>query len=93
MFNEGLYAERVVSGELILEVANSHVTDKTYLRNYMTGTESQEVHIKDLNGKLLVKAHRYLRPDGLLAASGLIDPKRIRISEFEWFGLTDREPD
>jgi hypothetical protein len=25
----------------------------------------------------MAKAHRYLRPDGKLAASGMVDPKRV----------------
>jgi hypothetical protein len=77
MFNDARYAERVKSGELQLVVKKSRITNMTYIRNYIPGTESQELHILTMDGTLLVKAHRFLRPDGQLAASGLIDPKRI----------------
>ncbi len=86
MFNEGRYAERVASGDLLLVVKKSRLTEMTQIRNYVPGTESQEVHITNRDGELLVKAHRFLRPDGKLAASGLIDPKRI-YKDGEWFAL------
>ena len=39
---------------------------------------NQELRYYDpVTNVLLAKAHRFLRPDGLLAASGLIDPKRV----------------
>ena len=77
MFNEAEYAKRVEDGELTLIVKKSRITKMTHIRNYVPGTESQELHIVNKTGDLLVKAHRFLRPDGELAASGLIDPKRI----------------
>lgn len=43
----------------------------------MPGTLSQEVKYFDQEGNLIAKVHRYLGPDGGLAASGLEDPKRI----------------
>jgi len=77
IFNEDRYTERGESGELRVEIKRSRkvLTDK--VRNWVPGTLSQEVRYYDQDGLLLAKAHRYLRPDGKLAASGLIDPKRV----------------
>src|SRR5579863_3409270 len=44
----------------------------------LTGTLSQELRYYDRDNNLVAKAHRFLRPDGRLAASGLVDPKRVR---------------
>jgi hypothetical protein len=43
----------------------------------MPGTHSQELRYYDEQNNLVAKTHRYLRPDGTLAASGLEDPKRV----------------
>jgi hypothetical protein len=41
-------------------------------------TESQEVRYFDpKTGEELARAHRYVKPDGQLGASGLPDPKRV----------------
>jgi hypothetical protein len=91
MFNEGQYTERAATGELKLIVKKSRVTQRTEIRNWVPGTESQELHFLDQSGELLVKAHRFLRPDGELAASGLVDPKRI-YQDGQWYGLESPEP-
>ena len=77
MFNDGKYTERAAAGEFRIVVAKSRVTQMTHIRNWVPGTESQEIHFLDSKGDIVVKAHRFLRPDGQLAASGLVDPKRI----------------
>lgn len=44
-------------------------------------TESQEVSYSDpATGDELARAHRYLRPDGKIGASGLPDPKRVFVN-------------
>jgi hypothetical protein len=78
IFNEDRFAERGESGELRVEVVRSRevLTDK--VNNWIAGTLSQELRYYDKSTNLLVaKAHRYLRPDGKLAASGMVDPKRV----------------
>jgi hypothetical protein len=90
IFNDEQYAGRVERGELLLIVKKSRPTRMTNIQNYIPGTESQEIHISDNDGNLLVKAHRFLRPDMKLAASGLIDPKRIFLNG-EWIGLVSPE--
>jgi hypothetical protein len=90
MFNIGRYTERAASGELILIVKKSRLCLDSAIRNWIPGTESQELHFVDNNTNLLARAHRYLRPDGLLAASGMIDPKRL-FENGQWYGLVSPE--
>lgn len=91
MFNEGRYAERAEpGGDLRMIVKKSRITEMTYIRNWVVGTESQEVHFLDQNDNVVAKAHRFLRPDGLLAASGKIDPKRL-FENGKWYALTNPE--
>lgn len=77
IFNEDKFVERGESGELIVKITRSRevLTDK--VRDWIPGTLSQELKYYDHNGVLMAKAHRYLRPDGKLAASGMVDPKRV----------------
>jgi hypothetical protein len=90
IFNEGQYTERVATGKLRLIVKKSRVTQMTEIKTWIPGTESQELHFLDKAGEIVVKAHRFLRPDGQLAASGLVDPKRIFLNG-EWYGLNSPE--
>jgi hypothetical protein len=77
IFNKGKFPEGVSSGELRCEIKRSkEVFDET-LTNWIPGTLSQELRYYDQNNNLIAKTHRYLRPDGKLAASGLEDPKRV----------------
>jgi hypothetical protein len=77
IFNEDRFAERGESGEIAVKITRSKevLTDK--IRNWIPGTVSQELKYYDSDNVLIAKAHRYLRPDGKLAASGMIDPKRV----------------
>jgi hypothetical protein len=78
IFNEDRIAERGESGELRVEIKRSKPATNPALNNWMPGTLSQELRYYDQDNNLIAKAHRYLRPDGRFAASGLIDPKRVR---------------
>jgi hypothetical protein len=69
-----------------MEIKKSRVSAMTEIQNWVPGTESQEVHFFDGDNNLVAKAHRFLRPDGRLAASGLVDPKRV-FKDGKWFGL------
>lgn len=77
IFNEDRFAERGDSGDLRVKITRSKevLTDK--VKDWIPGTLSQELKYYDANNLLVAKAHRYLRPDGKLAASGMIDPKRV----------------
>lgn len=77
IFNRGRFAERVESGELRCEIKRSKEVFDENLTNWIPGTLSQELRYYDQNNDLVAKTHRYLRPDGTLAASGLEDPKRV----------------
>jgi hypothetical protein len=92
LFNDGGFLEKVASGELTLIVKKSRITKMTDIRNWIPGTESQEVHLVDANNNLVVKAHRFLRPDGQLAASGMLDPKRVFVGG-KFYALKSPEPE
>jgi hypothetical protein len=80
LFNEQRIAERGESGELIVKVTAQRPVSFNKVKNWIPGTLSQELKYYDGQGNLIAKAHRYLRPDGELAASGLIDPKRVVVN-------------
>ena len=90
LFNEGGFLEKVESGELRMIVKKTRITQMTHIRNWVPGTESQEIHLLDTDDNVIVKAHRFLKPDGKLAASGMLDPKRIFI-EGKIYGLKGPE--
>jgi hypothetical protein len=92
IFNEGHYVEKAERGEVRMVVKKTRVTQMTYIRNWMPGTESQEIHFLDADNDLVVKALRFLRPDGRLAASGMVDPKRA-LSEGILYGLVSSDAD
>jgi hypothetical protein len=78
IFNDGRFAERVASGELRRVVVRSRPVPKEKgIRNWIPGTESQEIRYYDREDNLIAKTHCYQRPDNLLAASGTEDPKRV----------------
>jgi hypothetical protein len=92
IFNEGQYVEKAARGELQMIVKKSRDAQMTFIRNWVPGTQSQEVHFLDADNNLVAKAHRFLRPDGTLAASGMVDPKRV-FSDGKWYGLVSPDPD
>ncbi len=47
--------------------------------NFPEGTHSQYVRYWNEHRRWIVEVHRYLRPDGSLAASGRPDPKKLRL--------------
>jgi hypothetical protein len=77
IFNEGRYVERAEAGELRVEIKRSKPCLNSDTKNWIPGTLTQELRYYDSNNLLVAKAHRFLRPDGLLAASGKVDPKRV----------------
>jgi hypothetical protein len=73
--------DRVNSDDLRIEIGRSKpVPAERNIRNWIPGTMSQSIKYFDRNNALIAKAHRYLRPDGLLAASGMADPKRVLLN-------------
>lgn len=77
IFNLGRFQERVAAGELTVVIKRSVPATDSSIRNWAPGTLSQELRYYDKENNLVAKTHRYLRPDGTLAASGLEDPKRV----------------
>jgi hypothetical protein len=81
LFNEN-YLPRIQAGEIttvVLRGANKHPSP--ILAHEPFCTESQEVSYRDpVTGQELARAHRYLRRDGTIGASGFPDPKRVYLN-------------
>ncbi|MCC6368424.1 MAG: hypothetical protein IT165_33275 [Bryobacterales bacterium] len=77
VFNEGGFERDAQLGLLTIEVADSRPATDSSIRNWAPGTLSQNIYYLNKNREILAKAHRYLRPDNTLAASGMPDPKRV----------------
>jgi len=74
-FNEGLYWDKVKSGELIAHVMQSRLSKS--LPNETVEIQSQMLSYRDSTGQEIARVHQYSRPDGTIAASGKPDPKRL----------------
>jgi hypothetical protein len=78
LFNDH-YLDRINAGEIQAEVmrgAGRHPS--LYAANEPYCTESQTVRYVDpATNQEVARAHRYLRPDGTIGASGRPDPKRV----------------
>lgn len=88
-FNASPYPSMIQEGILRTEIVRTSHLKNPAERDEPTCTHSQFVRYSDHNGQWLVEVHRYLRPDGTLGASGMPDPKRLRIGD-EIF-LLDRD--
>ena len=77
LFNSAGYAGLIVAGELTEVVAIDHHPSEMKA-NEPVCTRSKLVEFVDANNVVIVKAHRYLRTDGTVGASGRIDPKWLR---------------
>ena len=76
MFNDGLYWQRALAGELVVRMArDSHPSAPK--ANEPFCTRSQTIIYLDAQGQRLAVVHQYLRQDGTLGASGKPDPKKI----------------
>lgn len=89
-FNCGDYARLVRRGELI-EVpkrTRSKISKQTYVQ---PGTVSETLWYKDKQNNKIATVHRYRRSDGTLDASGLPDPKALRINGVKFTIYADFE--
>jgi hypothetical protein len=74
-FNDGGYWEKAKAGLLRQVVLEENFS--TLLPNEAGPIRSQMVSYRDENGQEIARVHRFLRPDGTIAASGRPDPKRL----------------
>jgi hypothetical protein len=75
-FNRGRYYERTLEGSLSANIErNTHPSRTEASEPFCTHT--QAVSYLDTNQQEVARVHQYLRPDGLIGASGRPDPKRI----------------
>lgn len=89
MFNADRIEARAASGELAVVVLVSR--DARAELKMPPGTKSQRIAYVDVLGNHVAVAHRYLRPDDTLAASGRPDPKglvRDGILYTPWWGTS-----
>ena len=78
LFNEK-YLSRIQAGQIqekVLRGGGRHPS--LPLASEPFCTESQEVsYVDPSSNQEVARAHRYLRPDGTIGASGMPDPKRV----------------
>ena len=79
-FNESQILEKAQSGELFVRVIRSSHPRKPPPTEPVC-TKSQMVLYRTLDGKPVALAHRYLRRDGTIGASGRPDPKRLFLED------------
>ena len=75
MFAEAKIEERAAAGELSIVFRKSNPARKEL--GMPAGTLGQFIDYVDAQGNTVASAHRYLKPDGTLAASGKLDPKAL----------------
>ncbi|MHB1756472.1 MAG: hypothetical protein ACYCT9_03055 [Leptospirillum sp.] len=76
LFNNAQIETRVASGEVFVTVKKERHPSSPK-KNLPYCTRSQFVIYWDQSGIELARAHRYLKPDGSIGASGKADPKRM----------------
>jgi hypothetical protein len=68
--------ERLAAGEITQEIIrDGHPSPPR--ANEPVCTKSQIIEYSNADGQKIAKAHRYVRPDGEIGASGMPDPKEI----------------
>ncbi len=91
LFNAN-YLDRIRTGEIqeiVIRGAGRHPS--LYAANEPYCTESQQIsYIDRQSGQELARAHRYLRPNGTLGASGLPDPKRVFLNGV-WYRIIKKK--
>lgn len=77
IFNEqARCVERAEAGELTMEILADNHPSKPKAREPFC-TRSQLVVYKDRQKRVMARAHRYMRQDGTIGASGKPDPKQV----------------
>jgi len=86
-FNEGRFYERARSGELAVRVHENSLhfnRRQARTRREPYCTRSQMVSYFEQSGRKVAVIHQYRRRDGTLGASGLPDPKWLRVLDEIW---------
>ncbi len=83
MFNAAGFDHRTRSGEVTIAIRrDAHPTTLRCPEPFCT--RSQIVDYRDSSGQLLAIAHRYVRRDGTIGASGRPDPKRMLVDGVQY---------
>lgn len=91
-FNQGLYEERVERRELFRRVDqyDNHLTrkicrsknrDPRTVEEFTYCTRAQTITYHKLDRTLVCTAFRYIRRNGTLAGSGMVDPKTLYLED------------
>ncbi len=86
LFNDGLFVQRVASGELVAVLnGQSHTKPENRPANCPHCTHSQEYTYRDpVTNEDCAIVHCYRRPDGTIGASGQIDPHMVIVAGVEY---------
>lgn len=83
MFNESQYPEMIAHGQLVPKypyLRDDHLKEPEK-RGEPQCTHGQMIRYLDNNGRWLVEVFQYRRPNKTLGASGVPDPKRLRVGD------------
>jgi len=97
LFNQSQYPELIAKKELTEKVFYSakvsnqqrHCLFLRYGTREPRGTKSKRARYYDAQGQWVFTVHYYRRPDGNLGASGLMDPKRLKIGDVTYIADED----
>ena len=83
-FNEGSLLQQIKEGKLVKKILRDKAIKSPKPYQGPRGTRTQYIRYTDLNGKIIVEFHQFLRPDGTLGAKGKPDPKKLRVGKDLW---------
>lgn len=75
LYRDGGYEDLVERGQINATIEFDRPASPR--ANQAPGTRSQLLAYSDSSGRVVMRVHRYLRPDGTLGGSGRADPKYI----------------
>lgn len=81
LFKKSQLQQRILRGEFGCEYLHDAELKSPSATQGPLGTRSQVLRYFDDRGQWIVEVHRYLKPDNSLGASGMPDPKRLRIGD------------
>src|SRR5574337_561934 len=81
VYAEADYEGRVQRGELVVSIIDDNHPSRTKAREPICTRSQMIQYRRRRDNVVLVLAHRYLRRDGTIGASGKPDPKKIYLAD------------